>query len=411
MSQGPSRRGLFAGLGAAGATGLLTGGLIGAAVDRGQEPDSVRERVLSRSGPREGLPPALHTPTPAHVHVIALDLSADTPAEVAQQARSVLGLWREQVRELHEHGTEGVMEGSPTQGLHPASLGITLGLGPSLLERAGLEDRRPEELEDLPDFSTDRLDPALCGGDLMLHVGAEDPVVVSAAVRHLLGSVREHARVRWALPGFQRGAATAQDSSATPRNLMGQIDGTVNPHPEEAIFASQVVASHTDAATSWMDGGTYVVVRRIRMLLDDWFDLSPQERERSVGRRLDDGAPLGGENEDDRPDLSAKGEDGEPVIAANAHIRLASPEHTLGARMLRRGFNYDLGWGPGGRAEAGLLFTAWQADPRTGFTAVQRHLDEGGDALNEYVRHEGSAVFAVPPVREDEPFMAHELWS
>jgi deferrochelatase/peroxidase EfeB len=28
--------------------------------------------------------------------------------------------------------------------------------------------------------------------------------------------------------------------------------------------------------------------------------------------------------------------------------------------------------------------------------SIQRHL-AGGDALNEFIRHEGSAVFAIPP--------------
>lgn len=132
------------------------------------------------------------------------------------------------------------------------------------------------------------------------------------------------------------------------------------------------------------------------MLLDDWFTLEPEEREEAVGRRLPDGAPLGGRYEGDLPDFSARGPDGKPVIAENAHIRLAGPENTLGARMLRRGFSYDLGWDHDGNRQAGLLFTAWQADPRTGFVPVQQALDEGGDALNAYIRHEGSALFAVP---------------
>ncbi|GHC81722.1 hypothetical protein GCM10007079_21970 [Nocardiopsis terrae] len=409
--EGVSRRGLLAGLGAAGATGLAGGGLLGAGAVRSSSGagDPARDLSLSRGGPRQGLPPAVLTPTPAHVHVVAVDLNAEEPAQVSEQARLVLERWSAQARELHGHGLPELAPGTPARGLHPASLGVTLGLGAGLLERAGLADRRPDPLADLPGFEADRLEPGLCGGDLMLHVGAEDPLVVSAAVEHLLGGVREHATVRWSLPGFQRAAATAVDPSATPRNLMGQIDGTVNPDPGEARFAPQVLAAHPGGGASWMDGGTYVVVRRIRMLLDDWSALEPRARERVVGRRLSDGAPLGGAREDDLPDLAARDADGEPVIPADAHIRLASPERTLGARMLRRGFNYDLGWGSDGR-EAGLLFTAWQADPRTGFTAVQRELDRGGDALNAYVRHEGSAVFAVPPVREDEPHVAYGLW-
>lgn len=406
--KGPSRRGLLTG-GAAGAVGLAAGGLLGAGVNR-PEPDPALAVTLSRGGYRDGLPPALLTPTPSHVRVVVLDVVAGGPEEVAARAGEVAQAWREEIRALHEHGLEGVVEGAPTQGLHPASLGITLGLGGSLLERAGLGDRRPEELEDLPDFAGDRLREEWCDGDLMLHVGAEDPVVAGAAARHLVDLVGGRVRVRWALPGFRRGAVTAKDPSATPRNLMGQVDGTVNPHPDQAVFASQVLAAHPDPATAWMDGGTYVVVRRIRMLLEGWFALSEDEREQVVGRRLDDGAPLGGSKEDDRPNLVARDDAGRQVIAPNAHIRLASAENTLGARMLRRGFDYDLGWDSEGRVDAGLLFTAWQADPRTGFTAVQRSLDEGGDALGEYIRHEGGAVFAVPPVRDEGQVPGPELW-
>ncbi|MFE9243611.1 Dyp-type peroxidase [Nocardiopsis sp. NPDC006938] len=405
---GVSRRGLLSGLGAAGAAGLAAGGLLGAGAARTLDVwDPARDLTLSLGGPEDGRPPALLTPTPAHVHVVAVDLAAEEPEEVSELAREVLSVWGEHAFDLHERGLSALGAEAPAQGLHPASLGVTLGLGAGLLDRAGLGDRRPAPLEDLPAFAADRLDPDQCGGDLMLHVGAEDPLVVSAAVDHLLGLVRDRATVRWSLPGFQRAAATARDPSATPRNLMGQVDGTVNPDPAEARFGPQVLASHTDPATAWMDGGTYVVVRRVRMFLDAWSDLAPTDRERVIGRRLSDGAPLGGEREDDLPDLAARDGDGNPVIPADAHIRLASPERTLGARMLRRGFNYDLGW-RGGRRDAGLLFTAWQADPRAGFTAVQRELDEGGDALNAFVSHEGSAVFAVPPAHDPHP--AATLW-
>ncbi|MFF1674400.1 Dyp-type peroxidase, partial [Nocardiopsis flavescens] len=362
-----------------------------------------------RAGAREGLPPALLAPTPAQVHPPAVDLRGEEGDGVREAARRVLRTWSRQARDLHGHGLADLVEGAPSRGLLPASLGVTLGLGPSLLTRAGLADRRPPQLEDLPAFASDRLEPEWCGGDLLLHVGAEDPLVLSSAVGHLLGAVAADVRVRWSLPGFQRSAAAARDPAATPRNLMGQIDGTVNPHPSDAVFGPQVLAAHPAGPLGWMDGGTYLVVRRIRMLLDDWFALDPADREAAVGRRLSDGAPLGGAAPDDLADLSAAGDEGDPVIPRDAHIRLASPENTLGARMLRRGFSYDLGWDAGGERRAGLVFTAWQADPRAGFTPVQRALDEGGDALGPFVRHEGSALFAVPAAREEGPWTAHDL--
>ncbi|CAL9617320.1 Dye-decolorizing peroxidase [Nocardiopsis dassonvillei] len=410
-----SRRGLLAAAGTAGAAGfagLAAGAVAGHAVTGprsagGHDPALAPAR--SRAGARDGLPPALLTPTPSQAHLVAVDLRADPGSAAREAARRVLRTWSREAAELHDHGLAARVEGAPSQGLRPASLGVTLGLGSSLLAATGLADRVPPHLEDLPAFATDHLEPAWCGGDLLLHVGAEDPVVLSSAVGHLLGAVAADVRVRWSLAGFQRSAAAAADPEATPRNLMGQVDGTVNPHPSDALFGPQVLAAHPEPALAWMDGGTYVVVRRIRMLLDDWFTLDPRDREAVIGRRLSTGAPLGGTAEDDRPDLAVTGDDGSPVIPRDAHIRLAAPENNLGARMLRRGFSYDLGWDTDGRRQAGLLFTAWQADPRSGFTPVQRALDEGGDALNPFVRHEGSALFAVPPVREGAPWVAHDL--
>ncbi|WP_442789802.1 Dyp-type peroxidase [Nocardiopsis sp. EMB25] len=408
-----SRRGLLSAAGAAGLTGLGAGAVGGyasaAALGAGTDEGSALASVRARSGPEAGRPPALRVPTPAHVQVLAVDVRGEEAADVRASAREVLDVWHGEAAALHERGLAAVDEGAPSEGLRPASLGVTVGLGGSLLDRAGLADRRPPHLEDLPEFGADDLEPAWCGGDLMLHVGAEDPVVVSSAVEYLLRRAGDRVRVRWALPGFQRSPVTAEDHTATPRNLMGSVDGTVNPEPTEPLFDSQVLAAHPEGALAWMDGGSYVVVRRIRMLLDDWFALETGEREAVIGRRLSDGAPLGGEGEDDRPDLAARDDDGEPVIPRRAHVRLASPESTLGARMLRRGFNFDLGWDTGGRRQAGLLFTAWQADPRSGFTAVQTSLDEGADALNEFIRHEGSAVFAVPPVPESGSGLAGTL--
>lgn len=406
MSPAPTRRGLLTGLGAGGLAGLATGGLAGHTVaDRARTGEEEAALAPSRARPRtgDGRPPALAEPTPAHVYVLALDLDGEDTGKVRRAARQTLLAWDEHVSALHEDGTAALPEGSPAQGLHPASLGVTVGIGSGLLERTGLEQHRPGELEDLPPFAADDLDPGHCGGDLMLHVGAEDPVVAGAAVQHLLGAAGDHVRVRWALPGFRRTAAAAHDPAATPRNPMGHIDGTVNPDPGEALFDHQVRAVHTEPHLAWMDAGTYVVVRRIRMLLDTWFSRTAGEREAVIGRRLSDGAPLGRDHEHDLPDLAARHEDGTPVVPADAHIRLASPESTRGARTVRRGFAYDLGWDAGGHHRAGMLFTAWQADPRRGFTALQQALDEGGDALNDYVRHEGSALFAVPAAEPGRP--------
>ena len=48
-----------------------------------------------------------------------------------------------------------------------------------------------------------------------------------------------------------------------------------------------------------------------------------------------------------------------------------------------------------GQLDAGLFFISYQDDP-AGFVALQRRL-AASDALNEYIKHMGSALFACPP--------------
>ena len=166
---------------------------------------------------------------------------------------------------------------------------------------------------------------------------------------------------------------------------MGQVDGTNNPRATDPDFATKVFASDP----GWLRGGSYLVVRRIRMLLDDWDGLALADQERVIGRRKESGAPLSGGDERTPAKFGAQNTDGSLTIPTNAHMRLAAPAFNQGAAMLRRGFSYVDG------SEAGLLFLAWQADPRTGFIPVQRRLVEA-DALTRFIRHETSALFAMP---------------
>ncbi|MGH3396139.1 MAG: hypothetical protein ACRDPO_15785 [Streptosporangiaceae bacterium] len=62
-----------------------------------------------------------------------------------------------------------------------------------------------------------------------------------------------------------------------------------------------------------------------------------------MGRAKVSGAPLSGGAEFTAPDFAARGPDGQPVIPARAHIRLASPAHNQGTRILRRGHSFTDG--------------------------------------------------------------------
>ena len=68
-----------------------------------------------------------------------------------------------------------------------------------------------------------------------------------------------------------------------------------------------------------------------------------------------------------------------------------------GEFILRRGYSYTDGIdGRTGELDAGLFFICFQRDPRRQFVPIQARL-AANDALGEYIRHTGSAVFACPP--------------
>ncbi|WP_307873719.1 MULTISPECIES: Dyp-type peroxidase [unclassified Frankia] len=346
---------------------------------------------------------------PAQLVFTAYDLTATDPATARAALTSVLRTWTPAARTLMAGGRLPGNE-HDADGLGPAGLTVTIGLGATVLGRAGLDNQLPGQLAPLPAFSTDALDPARGGGDLAVAVCAEDPMVAFSAARQLQRLASPHARARWSQRGFLRTAAAATDPNATPRNLMGQLDGTNNPTPGTATFDTAVWAGADGPA--WMAGGTYLVTRRIRMLLDGWDRLSEAGQEHVIGRRKTDGAPLSADpdtaTETTPPDLAVTTADGALVIPANAHIRLANPAFHGGVRMFRRGYSYDDGLDATATPDAGLFFQAYQADPRTAFVPVQRTL-ASSDALTAFIQHTASALFAIPPAPRGGGYLAQPL--
>ena len=116
-----------------------------------------------------------------------------------------------------------------------------------------------------------------------------------------------------------------------------------------------------DEPQEWFRGGSYLVSRRIRMLIETWDRSALGDQEETIGRDKTEGAPLRAAREHDPVDLNAKRPDGEHVIAADAHIRLASHVTNGGVRILRRGYNYTDGIDPRtGELDAGLFFICFQ---------------------------------------------------
>ncbi len=285
-------------------------------------------------------------------------------------------------------------------GLDPARLTLTFGFGPSLFDdRFGLARHRPEALADLPDFPGDQLDPEHSHGDLCVQACSNDPQVAYHAVRNLSRIGRGKVLLRWTQVGFGRTSATTS-SQLTPRNLMGFKDGTNNLRAgtDELDRAVWVPA---DGDPAWMRGGTYLVARRIRIFIEVW-DRSPlADQEATIGRVRHSGAPLGGHDEHDPIDLEATGDDGRPVVPVDAHVRLANQAGN-DIVLLRRGYSFTDGIDRRtGQLDAGLFFLAFQRDPRRQFVPLQDALAHR-DALNEYIQHVGSALFAIPPGAREE---------
>ena len=277
-----------------------------------------------------------------------------------------------------------------------AGVTVTLGLGPALFgARLRLAGARPVALAELPPFPGDALQPAWCGGDLCVQACALDPAHARAAVHALMAAAGEALTPRWSQDGFLA-HAPGDDPDRTPRDLLGFKSGTRNLRRGRDLDRHVWVGAGDRA---WMVGGTYLVVRRIRLALDAWRALPVAEQERVIGRHRGSGAPLGARREYDP--LGLEGE----AIAPDAHVRLSAPESNDGVALLRRSYSYDDGADP---RDAGLLFLAYQRDPRRQFAVLQRRL-AAHDALSAYARHVGSAVFALPPGARRGGFIADRL--
>lgn len=396
--QGVSRRRL---LGTAGATGLVLGAAGGAA---GYAAAPSSATPLTSLGDEEVMfhgkhQPGITTPMQACGHLVAFDLAAGAGR---REAAALLRRWSETARRLMAGEPAGTRDTGVARDAGPSSLTVTFGFGHSFFGRTGLDEHRPVALDPLPDFSSDHLDKNRSNGDLWVQIGADDALVAFHALRAIQQDAGSAARVRWQMNGFNRSpGATAHPMTA--RNLMGQVDGTRNPKPADADFDQRIFVperperpeKNQKNEQAWMANGSYVVVRRIRMLLDDWEKLSVKAQEDVIGRRKSDGAPLSGGSETTEMDLEKTDQAGNLIVPINAHARITRPDQNGGAAMVRRPFSYHDGFDADGVPDAGLLFICWQADPLRGFVPVQRKLDRG-DALSRFIRHEASGLFAVP---------------
>ncbi|GGW20928.1 iron uptake transporter deferrochelatase/peroxidase subunit [Streptomyces capoamus] len=405
----PSRRAL---IGWGGAGLALGAAAAGGAVAMARTGDDMDPAAAETGGAVEfhGAHQAgIATPVQDRLHFAAFDVKTEDRDAFVQMLKD----WTDAARRMTagkavgEGAYGGLAEAPPDDtgealGLKPSRLTLTIGFGPSLFDRFGLRDRRPEALVDLPQFPGDNLDRARTGGDLCVQACSDDPQVAVHAIRNLARIGFGKVAIRWSQLGFGKTSSTTPDAQ-TPRNLMGFKDGTRNIAGTETDRLKKFVWVGEDDGPDWMAGGSYLVARRIRMNIETWDRTSLQEQEDVFGRDKREGAPVGKAKEHDEPFLKA--------MKPDAHVRLAHPDSNNGITILRRGYSFTDGTDGLGRLDAGLFFLAYQRDVRKGFIPLQRRLS-AHDALNEYIQHVGSAVFAVPPgVRDSGDWWGRTLFS
>ena len=380
----------FAAAGAAGAITLVAGGPSDSPATASASPAGAVEFYGARQA-------GIITPAQDRLHFVAFDVITDKRDKLVQ----MLEQWSEAAARMaagRDAGLFGAVGGQPEAppddtgealGLPPSQLTLTVGFGPSLFAKFGMMAKKPAALEDLPHFLGDTIRPEISNGDICVQACSNDPQVAVHAIRNLARIGFGIVSVRYSQLGFGRTSSTtrAQD---TARNLMGFKDGTANIKAEDTDLLREHVWVSPTEGPQWMVGGTYLVTRRIRMIIETWDRTPLAEQEMIFGRDKGEGAPLGMAKEFDEPDFSSD------KIAPEAHIRLAHRSTNDGARLLRRGYNFVDGSDGLGRLDAGLFFIGYQRDPRTAFVPVQRSL-AGADILNEYIRHTSSGLWAIPP--------------
>ena len=354
----------------------------------------------------------------AYTYFAALDVAAKSAGEVADLMRTWTAAAARMARGETARPVEADLsliagDSGEALDLAPARLTLTFGFGPTLFvkdgkDRFGWGSLRPDALVDLPKFNGDQLQPDRSGGDLSIQACADDPQIAFHAVRQLVRLAYGAATLRWTQAGF---APSAGDN--TPRNLMGFKDGTQQPKDlDAAVWAGQ-------EGPDWMRGGSYLVVRKIRIALEHW-DRTPVDfQEQTIGRHKYSGAPLGGKAEFDPLNFAALDADGKPTIPQNAHVRIAAPETNDGVQILRRAFSYNDGtnftaerwppWRQGLEYDAGLLFVSYQRDPRAGFIKIFERMSKL-DMLNQFTTHIGSGVFACPGGVAEGEFIGERLF-
>jgi deferrochelatase/peroxidase EfeB len=296
-------------------------------------------------------------------------------------------------------------------GMSPSRLTLTFGFGAGLFlkdgqDRFGLASRRPAALVDMPLFPGDQMVDQRTGGDISVQACAEDPQVAFHAVRQLARIGEGVVRLRWVQTGFR--------TLSGSRHLLGfSVEGMENPSVSDPKVMEKTVWCGSEGP-AWMEGGSYVVARRIRFAIEHWDHMPAEYQERAMGGGKFNGpapaiafrsAAANGGAHPDQPDHLP------------SHMDLAAPE---AATLYRRSYSFNDGldftaerwppWRQGLEYDVGMLFLCYQKDPRTGFIRMYQRLASKDFMMNQFWTHEGGGLFACPPGAAEGGYIGQKLF-
>lgn len=305
------------------------------------------------------------SPRQAHATVLVADLSEQSDAaDLLDDLGSAIS---------------GLAAGEHLNGLDPADLTVTVGIGPGLVA-ATFGSRTPGSTE-LPTFAREDITEERRGGDLLLQLCSQDPIVTALAEAQLMARFAERMTLRWSARGFR-----GRPDHGVGRNLLGFHDGLTVPRSDAELEASVWLSGPSSLA-----GATLAVVRVMPIEVQAFSAMPLAEQEAAIGRERESGTPLSGGSIDEDVDLHVKLDSGAYAISNDAHARRAHPL-PAGAPglMLRRSYSYYNNTG-----DQGLVFISFQNDINT-FIRTQKRMDEG-DALLDHATTTASASFLILP--------------